>query len=384
MDSTPHLISIFKHDASTEVLDNLGNTHKGELEEEELSPRRPPSMTTHSSKENTQRDPFERLYRLGTIDHNLLREKGELEKLQNELSKCTFQPQINARSWKTSSKVFECPHPTHSKPPQETYSFNPQVKGVHREMTKAHEYIKNDPFDRLYRQHFLSEEESHFDPEEEYKRMERPSSALTSPSATFFQRQQQFEQRKKEKIALLQATHAQGPVINDKSRQMVTSNFLERNQEFLRRKTENQREAQLKLENSCSFQPEITLKAKMVPNRSCMDRSYRDSVQLQVKHSLLREQEEQTQMNRKSLVPINNHYNRVAGKLNILSDPESYVQRIKEQQRNRERLLQIEQSRKLLKETEECTHIPAITAYTARLAIPQKPRTPLPLKPDWR
>lgn len=173
----------------------------------------------------------------------------------------------------------------------------------------------------------------------------------------FYARLDYFTEKKKQNLNRMRGAHSPSPSINSRSRKMVKGSFFERNSEFLERKKQHN---ELKQEKYC-FQPAITLKGHLTPTRNCADRSYWDSVKRQMKNQELTVKLEEREKDECSpIVQRNRRYSEVPGKLQVLGDPAEYMRRLKEEGRNKQRLLQRLKNNQLERELKECTHSPKI------------------------
>jgi hypothetical protein len=318
---------------------------------------------TFKPKTNSQTSPLftqETFERLAKCRENLRvikqREDQERKKLEDELLPCTFHPQINRNSCISGSKYLN-DTPKRSFKPEEP-SFAPRVKGPGKDMKNAKEYIKQDPFERLSRPKELKQPE----PEDDSPKSQKPStpclehSGCSFSTKPFFERQALYELMKLEKKEILESQPLAKPAINERSKKLVKKAFFERNQEMIEKKSNPKPDP-----HPCSFQPKITNLAKMRRNRSFNEMSYGDSKKRLEKVEALKEAAEEKA--RELTVPCSvqsRSYSNVKSKLQILEDPQSYIERVKSEQRKKEIVSQIMQDERAKNELKDCTYQPCI------------------------
>ena len=285
-----------------------------------------------------------------------LKEEQERKKLEEEMEACTFHPQINKNSCISGSKYMKESNRLYYT--GSTPTFIPTVKGPTRKMKAANEYIKQDPFERLSRPREAYQPE----PEEPEYSMKSSTplpeySGCSFSTRPFFERQALYELMKHEKKQQLSQKPPKNPVMNERSKKLVKTDFFERNEEMIRKKLE----PSVDYPEACSFQPKITNLAKMRRNRSVAEMAYGDSKKKSEKIEFLKEMAEEKF--KESINPStfqSKSYANVKSKLQILDDPHSYIDRIKYQQRRKEAETQILKDEKARQEVAECTHSPNI------------------------
>ncbi|OMJ80847.1 hypothetical protein SteCoe_18797 [Stentor coeruleus] len=320
-----------------------------------------------------------------------IKEDQERKRFEEEMKNCTFQPEINRNSSITGSKYL-------SDTPKkivlyEQPAFTPKVKGPSKTMSSANEYLKQDPFERLSRprEPYQPEPEESEITENFFKSQiqypENPGSSFST--RPFFERQALYEIMKQEKKELLQQITSAKPQINERSKKLVTTDFFERNDEMISKKSTPKQHP-----NEPNFQPKITNMGKMRRNRSVAEMSYGDLKKKNEKLEYLKElQEDKIREVVNPSVFQSKSYANVKSKLQIADDPDSYVERIKSQQRKKELETQIAKEEKIRQELSECTYAPIVidapvyvkqiarnmAMIKAELAANTKPK-----KPDWK
>ena len=319
-----------------------------------------------------------------------MREEQERRKLEEELLPCTFHPQINKNSCVNGSKYL-ADTPKRNLNFEEP-SFVPKVKGPGKGMKIAKEYVKQDPFERLSRPKELAQPE----PEDDSPRSIKPAtpnleySGCSFSTKPFFERQALYELMKLEKKEVMENMPLPQPYINERSKKLVKKDFFQRNQEMIEKKSGNKPDP-----NPCSFQPKITNMAKMRRNRSFAEMSYGDLKKRNEKVEALKEvaEEKVREQTNPSFYQSKSYIN-VKSKLQILDDPQSYIERIKSEQRKKEIVSQIMQEEKMKTELKECTYQPNVIEapdyvkqIARNMAMIKAERVSIsakPSKPEWR
>ena len=318
-----------------------------------------------------------------------LKEDQDRRKLEEEMQACTFHPQINRNSCISGSKYL-------SETPKKEFfgespTFVPRVKGPSKKMKSANEYIKQDPFERLSRPKESYQPEPE-EPEYSIKSTTPVPDCYGSSFSTrpFFERQALYELMKHEKREMMEQQSPKRPIINERSKKIVKSSFTERNEEMIKKKTE----PKIDYPDLCTFQPKITNLAKMRRNRSFAEMTYGDSKKKSEKIEYLKEMAEEKlkELVNPSIFQSKSYAN-VKSKLQILDDPQSYIDRIKSQQRKKEIHAQINKEEKIRQEISECTHAPVVIdapTYVKQIArnmamikaeMSVSKKSP---KPEWR
>ena len=271
------------------------------------------------------------------------KKENDYKNLQKELEACTFEPMINRTSAGAESRYLSQSPP--SKPrSSEEHRFAPRVKGPLKHMTSAREYIKQNPFERL------SKHKVAFEPEVPTSLSKSPvpeCSGVSFSSKSFFERQALFELNKKDKIEAMDLYFDHKPVINERSKRLVKKTFSQRNQEMIEKKQSPKKDP-----NVFPFRPKITKMAKMKKYSSF--------------RSIAPEKPQVFISEAASPEPIyeqmqaRNSYSGIKSKLQILQDPEEFIERLKAEQRAKEIEIMMSREDKMRKELEECTHQPAV------------------------
>lgn len=350
---------------------------------------------TFKPKTNTQNLHFsqETFERLSQCKENLrlmrLKEDQERRKLEEEMIPCTFHPEINKNSCISGSKYLSETPKRKQKIPEP--AFAPRIKGPSKKMLNAQEYIKQDPFERLSRPKEVFQPE----PEEQSASL-KPSTPIPDYSGCsfstrpFFERQAIYELMKHEKKEALETQPVPRPLINERSKKLVKKDFFERNQEMIEKKNSVKYDP-----NPCSFQPKITNKAKMKRNRSVTEMSYGDSKKRLEKIENLKEVvEDKIREQIVSSCYSSKSYANVKSKLQVLDDPQSYIERLKSEQRRKEIITQITKEERVKNELSECTYHPniieapdyvkQIARNMAMIKAERVPYSNKPMKPEWR
>lgn len=333
--------------------------------------------TTNYSPSKYSADTFKRLSRHKDMSrYTRIKQQIDYNKLQEELSSCTFEPTINSRSSHTVSR-YRSESPKRSIQPAEP-SFAPKVKGPAKHMTSAREYLRVSPFERL------SKVKSVQEPEEETIKCHTPiiySCGCSYSSKPFFERQALYEIMKYEKREAAEQIVNHKPIINDRSRKLVKKSFLERNKEMIEKKSRPKNDPQ-----TYSFHPKITKMAKMRKYRSLAEMS-------SVEKKKFEKSEADPQSPCDQQFSSTKAYSSIKSKLQILNDPEGFIERLKQEQRRKDLELNYMREENLRKELEECTYQPAIIdapGYIKQIARNMallKSETHLknsPVRPDWR
>lgn len=281
--------------------------------------------------------PFSRLYQVKK-DYSKQKLQQDLQKANEELSNCTFSPKINHSSQILRSKIFETSQNPLAQLKKQWLPFAPQVKGATKSMKKIQSYLKLDPFERLSARPKAPESPLSLSFE-----VKVSSIAVNSSfDVPFLERQEMYERFCSDRILQLTQTYPYSPKLCEKSKKLVKSDFLTRNSEYIGKTEQNKREREDQVQNEHSFHPKITEKARKTvarPSPKIPPKQLHSNVPLSF---------------------TNSKYRNVSGKLNILSDPDSYVQSLKLKQREREEKIRLELEYRSYKELKECTHRPAI------------------------
>ena len=319
----------------------------------------------------------------------MLKEEQDKKKIEEELKSCTFHPQINKKSSRSGSRYMsETPKKRFY---EESPSFVPKIKGPSKNMRSANEYIKQDPFERLSRPKELYQPELE-EPESPIKSFTPTLSYYGNSFSTrpFFERQALYELMKQEKKEIAQYQSPKKPQINTRSRKLVKNNFFERNEEMIRKKIDSKAD----YPDIYPFQPTITDSGKMKRNRSYNEMTYGDSKKKIEKIEYLKEiTDEKLKESVNPDIFQSKSYANVKSKLQLLNDPQTYIDRIKSQQKTKEIHAQIDKEEKNRQEMNECTYLPTIidepiyikqiarnmAMIKAEIQINNKP-----LKADWR
>lgn len=299
---------------------------------------------THYSPSKFTQDTLNRLSQhKDTSKYAQSKKENEYKNLQKELEACTFEPMINRTSACAESRYLSQSPPRKDRNSEQP-RFAPRVKGPLKHMTSAREYIKQNPFERLSK-HKLANE-----PEVATSVSKSPvpeCSGISFSSKSFFERQALFELNKKEKIEAMDQVFDHKPVINERSKRLVKKTFSQRNQEMIEKKQSPRKDP-----NVFPFRPKITKMAKM--------KKYSSFRSLAQEKPKIFNSEAASPEPFYEQVEVRNSYNGVRSKLQILQDPEGFIERLKNEQRAKEIEIMMSREDKMRKELEECTHQPAI------------------------
>jgi hypothetical protein len=297
------------------------------------------------------------------------RQAKEQEKLLKELAICTFEPMINSVH-ADSRYLSQSP----SKPRKaEEPSFAPQVKGALKNMKSVREYLKLDPFERL------SKPQAEVSLKIESPEARSPKKDLNGQISkkSFFERQAFYELQKFEKRENLQVFNHQ-PVINERSKKMVKKTFDERNQEMIEKRKKPKKDPYV-----YSFRPKITRMAKLRKYRS-----FHEISSDRRKGEVIESPENRFDLK----IPVKS-FDGIKSKLQILNDPEGFIERLKNEQRRRdEEIMEMKEDR-MRKELEECTYQPNVIdspeyvkqiARNMALLKMELGKSKTPVKYDWR
>jgi len=343
---------------------------------------------------------FSRLYRVKDVSH-LLKIKTELEKAKQEaeLSQCTFKPSLNPKSSCVSSRLLESS--TKNLSPrfrifyEDSCTFAPKVRGLRKGMSAAKHYLEEDPFERLYKPK-QAEPEEEVNPSRSMSKSVSKSASVKSfgdsfSSRPFFERQALYELMKKEKREAAYKRPPTGSVMCERSKKLVKKDFYERNQELLERKKFKVEQA---LNSTPLHKPKLTKRGKSAKPRGFKEMCYGDPLRKQEKISQKKEEaEQQVEELHRPHFSQNKSYSNVSSRLNLIGDPSSYVQRIKEMARQKERqALEFKESQEQ-QELSQCTHAPRtidapsyVKQIARNMAMLKAERSvnQVPSKPEWR
>ena len=420
----------------------------------EVSKRVVEAKRTTSSKKRSK-DACERLYAhsKSTKKEELL--LHALAEKEAEISRtCTFKPKTTSRRRDPTPvrSRYRDPTPRKSRRHQpkptgtEECTFTPRCNPVKRQMGSARMYLESNVFDRLSKRSatpkasrpsssrgggvmdmstFMSSVEGAADGStgtaKKSKRTasaprQRPTSDAKKRSMTpqeraerrksfgrFISRQKQRAARKeaniKELEKMTQPSHK--PKLSKKSREIFNQagqgSFLERVKKNALRKEHDQLrlKALASQDEECTFEPQITEAARNCRGRTPLEMSRGDSLKRETTTRLMRLQAEKEALAGLTFAPtINPSSARVEGRLRILTEPDTYTQRLKRESRlfNERKRAAIAERNAI--EFKECTFKPEIhdaPAYVKRIAksmaLTRSAREPVKAadaKPDWR
>jgi hypothetical protein len=240
-------------------------------------------------------------------------------------------------------------------------------------MKSVREYLKLDPFERL------SKPQAEVSLKIESPEARSPKKDLNGQISkkSFFERQAFYELQKFEKRENLQVFNHQ-PVINERSKKMVKKTFDERNQEMIEKRKKPKKDPYV-----YSFRPKITRMAKLRKYRS-----FHEISSDRRKGEVIESPENRFDLK----IPVKS-FDGIKSKLQILNDPEGFIERLKNEQRRRdEEIMEMKEDR-MRKELEECTYQPNVIdspeyvkqiARNMALLKMELGKSKTPVKYDWR
>lgn len=189
-----------------------------------------------------------------------------------------------------------------------------------------------------------------------------------------------MQKRKEEKLKASKKTDgfSHQPKLCTGSKKLIENrghhgDFLSRVRKAALRKEHQslQQKAREAADPNCTFKPRINDASKRLPKRSFTAMSRGDALKRETSQRLLRLKAEQDELAGLTFQPKTNARPGITGRLKILSDPDSYLERVREHQRalaDRQRQAANEAE---MQEFEECTFQPQIhdaPAYIKRIA----------------
>jgi hypothetical protein len=205
----------------------------------------------------------------------------------------------------------------------------------------------------------------------------------------FIARQQAREQQRKDKLKYLQMSvePSHQPSINRKSIELVqrsgNADFFRRQQRALsaarnahpEESKENLSNGSNKSADEESFKPKINPKSQKMRPRSVDEMCYGDMLRRNAQLEAMKLEAEQRELDGVTFKPQLNTQARVAeqvqSKLKVMTDPDSYTQRVKEEQRLKQERAEALARERERKELENCTFAPEIhdaPDYVKRIA----------------
>eukprot|EP00736_Rhodelphis_marinus_P000263 Rmarinus@m.8106 len=343
-------------------------------------------------KHNLDEPVSERLYH----SHQDHYDRAEVERTRVEEEQfraaCTFQPQTGTnRSYGHVKSRFRNPTPTKSRATAvesglEDATFTPKVNRVSSQMKTAKRYLKEaSVFDRLTQSvptdASMCSDTWDEPPEPHVRKSINATHRGVSPSPSreslsrvstsksfddFMLRNQATVQKKKIKVEMIekQVAPKEKPDIDENSKKILKqkkqTNFLERMEREMEKRQLKERILREEEEKKYSFKPEVSTMAKKMARRTTKDRSvgdYRRKLRTQEAISMRIAEEKMKDL---TFQPkkISRAYQGVEGRLKILSEPESYLDRLQGQALNQEARAQEELARREKEERSECTFQP--------------------------
>ncbi|KAL9652799.1 hypothetical protein ABK040_010831 [Willaertia magna] len=189
----------------------------------------------------------------------------------------------------------------------------------------------------------------------------------------FMERQNNTLRDKEKKLEIIRNTMDGDfkPIINKKSNILVNLDFEERCQVFEKKKEESKKQAQEENERECTFRPKINKSSQFLPKRSG-EEMFKDYDSLRRKIEARLKEHEEKQLDGATFKPQFATKNKDAqSHLKILTEPQSYLQRIKQQQELQQQKAKAIIMEKEKKEMENCTFRPLTNPapeYVKRIA----------------
>lgn len=372
-----------------------------------------PGPSPRASQPATGEHVTDRLYSLSKNkrDYNALKEQLEQEEIQRT---CTFQPEINksAMTDRAAARYLQSPSKHKSDRHRHTPSgldectFNPQTNKVPRHMSSAQSYLEADPFERLYGASTASSNRSMARSQPGTPAKSQWSTSSTQPNTpaamdSFLERQQRKEEERQQKLSKLKQSQepSHEPMLCKKSLEISsrrnTSSFLQRQKEHDERKIDRNKMLQRKTrDRECTFKPRISQKGMEQRARSVEELSTGDALKKEALQEALRLRAQQQEMRGATFQPRILQAPGVEGRLKILSEPETYIARVQQEQMANDRKMIQHQIDQQDAELSECTFQPAIheaPSYVQRIArsmaLTRSENTALPVQgPErgWR
>ena len=208
-------------------------------------------------------------------------------------------------------------------------------------------------------------------------------SAAGANFTDFLQRQNAAEARKQQKLdSARKAMTPQGkPAVNRHSQSLNQSisgtDFLQRLQKDAVRKEHEtlRKKAKSNVDPNCTFRPSINRSSQNRKGRSVVELSRGDMLKKETAQRLAKLKTEQDELSGLTFQPKINRNNKSEGKIQILSNPETYLQRLqknaKEYSEKQRRMAQSQET----KEMEDCTFAPEINDAPAYVKVRAAPET---------
>lgn len=230
----------------------------------------------------------------------------------------------------------------------------------------------------------------------------------TQSFQSFLERQRAREESKKEKIQFIKSAteHPHRPQINRKSDVMVKSKnatFMDRLKVEVERRTKKQENLKRAPQNmltheerECTFEPKINRSSKQMPSRPVEQMSQGDMERIKKKQEFVKRLLEEKELQQATFKPKTNKNDNATSFLRV-SDPESYMARVRELAERQEfRKRQVQMQREEM-EMRDCTFAPKThdaPEFVKRIARSMANLKELesvngsaissPQRPDWR
>jgi len=398
-----------------------------------------PSQLARSMRDEpvSQEEAANRLYNdaMSKQKRDLESTKKKRKEEDDEIKRtCTFKPAINtyregaAGPGMIKSRYRDGSPASRRRQPveEEECTFQPQTNKVNPKMFDALKYLETDAFERLSNPppSRTEGETSRATPRgnKSVARSSTPSrvkpgtpSARGSQTArsssvtrerndggsfdAFLERQEQREAARKEKNEkrkeMLEPRFE--PMLCKKSLELSArrgGDFLQRQEQEDKRKAhrEQMRRRVDAEQNRCSFKPRISSKGQECRARSVDEMSTGDALKKEAMQEAMKLRAEQEEMREATFQPRIHANKGVQGRLKILSDPDTYIQRVQHNQLRQDQKLVEHQRHMEEEEMKECSFAPEIhdaPAYVKRIARSMAlTRSTLPLPEEseagWR
>jgi hypothetical protein len=243
-------------------------------------------------------------------------------------------------------------------------TFQPAVPDLKKSNEKAKEYLSDDAFKRLYEVKSNTLHPKQVTESSPQRSIETPRSqqypALDRP---FFERQALYEIRRKER-AELGSPRVRSPQINRTSKLMVKGTFAQRNAESV-----SKQQGRMKSEvPQWTFKPQITEQAQALRRRSSDERCHGDAEKRLENIAKMRAVRRRLEHEKtKSCLFLALSPKHIHSSLKVLSHPETYVERLKEQADGKDLARSKVMTQRRRNEMDECSFAPRVRKYPSYL-----------------
>jgi len=311
------------------------------------------------------------------------RKQAEVDRLKE----CTFKPKLQAKRRASVSSRYQNPEARKENKDKDKgadfreCSFSPKVMDVNKKMTAAKRYTSTNIFDRLAQnkfESFLQKEKKEIAPSSNVsktklkRRSSLPNPGQTNPDKgfqSFLERQNKHARMKKLNKKKIEAEikTSFSPKLCKKSLKIANrksqDTFLDRvAKERQLKQLSKERNLESNKDPECTFTPKITKIARRKHPRSVIEMSLGDSLKKQERIRTMKKKVDKEELKKLTFKPKTRKGNQnVEGCLRLLSEPETYLQRIRETHLCLNEKQKEAVRMKEAKELEECTFTPTIT-----------------------